>query len=423
MLRTKSPVVAFFPEASFGAALNCVGIAQALRNQGAKPVFICNAGFSGVFASYGFQEYVLPSSANGEGRDYWQSYVRRHLPNFDLSPIDQIETYVGPTWGAIVDTVIEAQTPLNDLLRRLQPDAVVLDNVIMFPAIAKLGCPWIRVVSCAETEIPDASVPPYLSGLAANDARQRTAFEERYLAAVSGAHRRYNAFRNELGLDALGAGLFLEESPHLNLLLTPSIVKRKRQKPLPDQRFTYLEGCVRTEGPFQAPRFPNHNGPLVYLSFGSLGAMDLQLLERMMAVFAKLPIRFLMNVGSLKDQYRAVPDNVFIDSWYPQPSVVSQADLFIHHGGNNSFCEALYFGKPSLIMPYCWDGHDNAQLAKEAGVGDNLHRSHWTDQQFVTAIESLLENEPMNRRLLDNSSKMKAASGAETAARKILSVI
>ena len=61
MTRKASPTIALFPEASFGAALNCVGIAQALRARGARPVFICHAGFSGVFADYGFQEYQLPT--------------------------------------------------------------------------------------------------------------------------------------------------------------------------------------------------------------------------------------------------------------------------------------------------------------------------------------------------------------------------
>ncbi|TIN35429.1 MAG: glycosyl transferase family 1, partial [Mesorhizobium sp.] len=44
MTRKASLTIALFPEASFGAALNCVGIAQALRARGARPVFICHAG-------------------------------------------------------------------------------------------------------------------------------------------------------------------------------------------------------------------------------------------------------------------------------------------------------------------------------------------------------------------------------------------
>ena len=425
MTRKASPTIALFPEASFGAALNCVGIAQALRARGARPVFICHAGFSGVFADYGFQEYQLPTDeplSDSERQSYWQAFVRRHLPHFRLSPIDQLETYVAPTWQAIVDTAVNAEAPLRQLLARLKPDAVVLDNVIMFPAIAAAGCPWVRVVSCAETELPDAEVPPYLSGMAADDP-QRAAFEARYLSASAPAHDRFNRFRADAGLGPLPKGLFLESSPDLNLLLTPAIVRRERAEPLDPARFVYLEGCVRSEGPFEVPVFPRNGGPLVYVSFGSLGAMDVGLIERMLAVFDRLPARFIVNVGGLRDAYRAVPDNVYLDAWFPQPSVVAKSDLFIHHGGNNSFCEALRFGVPSLIMPYCWDGHDNARRAEETGTGDHIGRDGWTEGVLERAILGLLADDPMRARLRDNAAQMALKPGTDVAAQAILSLI
>ena len=425
MTRKASPTIALFPEASFGAALNCVGIAQALRARGARPVFICHAGFSGVFADYGFQEYQLPTDeplSDSERQSYWQAFVRRHLPHFRLSPIDQLETYVAPTWQAIVDTAVNAEAPLRQLLARLKPDAVVLDNVIMFPAIAAAGCPWVRVVSCAETELPDAEVPPYLSGMAADDP-QRAAFEARYLSASAPAHDRFNRFRADAGLGPLPKGLFLESSPDLNLLLTPAIVRRERAEPLDPARFVYLEGCVRSEGPFEVPVFPRNGGPLVYVSFGSLGAMDVGLIERMLAVFDRLPARFIVNVGGLRDAYRAVPDNVYLDAWFPQPSVVAKSDLFIHHGGNNSFCEALRFGVPSLIMPYCWDGHDNARRAEETGTGDHIGRDGWTEGVLERAILGLLADDAMRARLRDNAAQMALKPGTDVAAQAILSLI
>ncbi|MGO4841740.1 glycosyl transferase family 1, partial [Rhizobiaceae sp. 2RAB30] len=121
----------------------------------------------------------------------------------------------------IVETAVAAETPLRQLLARLRPDAVVLDNVVMFPAVASAGCPWVRVVSCAETELPDEAVPSYLSGLPAEDGAGRAAFDARYLAAVAPAHTRFNQFRAGAGLKPLPAGQFLEASPDLNLLLTP----------------------------------------------------------------------------------------------------------------------------------------------------------------------------------------------------------
>ncbi|WP_245271309.1 nucleotide disphospho-sugar-binding domain-containing protein [Mesorhizobium sp. LNJC372A00] len=265
-------------------------------------------------------------------------------------------------------------------------------------------------------------MPPYLSGMGADDP-QRAAFEARYLAASAPAHERFNRFRADAGLAPLPKGLFLETSPDLNLLLTPAIVRRERAEPLDPKRFVYLEGCVRSEGPFEVPVFPRNGGPLVYVSFGSLGAMDVGLIERMLAVFDRLPARFIVNAGGLRDAYRAVPDNVYLDAWFPQPSVVAKSDLFIHHGGNNSFCEALRFGVPSLIMPYCWDGHDNAQRAGETGVGDHIGRDAWTEGGLERAILGLLADDAMRARLRDNAAKMALTPGTDVAAQAILSLI
>ena len=417
-----TPTIAFFPEASFGAALNCVGIARAVKARGARPVFICHAGFSGVFAEYGFQEYHLPVAGGPVPETYWQDFISRHQPHFNLDPADQIETYVAPTWEAIVETAEQAEAPLFALLQRLRPDAVVLDNVVMFPAIMRAGCPWVRVISCAETELPDSNVPPYLSGLPGDDRAHWQAFTDRYNAAVGPVHARFNRFRSRHGLPPLDAGQFLEPSPWHNLLLAPSILRHDREVGLDPARFTFLEGCVRQEAPFNVPEFATGDGPLIYVSFGSLGALDTALIKRLIAVFSEFPARFLVNVGAFREAYRAVPDNVILDQWFPQPSVVAKADLFIHHGGNNSFCEALYCGVPSLIMPYCWDGHDNARRAVETGTGKWLHRAHWTSEELAAAMRSALEDTEMRDRLGANARRMVPENGVNLAAERIIAV-
>ena len=416
-----APVIAFFPEASFGSALNCVGIAQQLQRSGAVPVFLCHAGFTGIFAEYGFKEYHLPGSANTsqQTEETWQAFVTTHLAHFNQTPLAQLTSYVAPTWEAIVDTAIQAEAGLETLLKRIRPNAIVLDNVIMFPAIANAGVPWIRVVSCAETEIPDPNVPPYLSGMAPDDP-SRPAFETAYLTATAPAHERYNQFRQSRGLPPLPAGQFLETSEHLNVLLAPSAIRHRRANPLPADRFACLEGCVREEARYDPPSLPVNEGPIVYMSFGSLGAIDTDLISRMIKTFAQLPARFFVNVGGFLENYQNVPDNVYLGSWFPQPSIVEQADLFIHHGGNNSYCEALYFGVPSLIMPYCWDGHDNASRARQTGTGEHMNRADWSAKQLGHMIEGLLSNREMQARLKRISLDMVADPGPSQAALRIL---
>lgn len=414
--------IALFPEASYGAALNCVGIAQELRRMGHRPVFICHPGFSGVFTEYGFGEYQLGDDTSAPATD-WNDFIERHQDAFRQSPFDQLQSYVGPTWDAIVDTAIRVEEPLRQLVARLKPDVIVLDNVVMFPAIANAGVPWVRVVSCAETEIPDPRVPPYLSGCSETPGEEWERFSARYREVTASAHRRFSAFLGQSGLRPPPPSVFLEPSPYLNLLLAPKIIRRKRRNALDEELFVFLDGCVRHEAPYISPRFASHNeAPLALISFGSLGAMDVAMIKRMIETFSKLPYRFLINAGHWRDDYRDVPDNVFIDDWFPQPSVVEQASLFIHHGGNNSFCEALYFGTPSIIMPYCWDGHDNARRAEETGVGLHLDRYGWSENELASAITSLMDDAAMRARLKDNAISMQKAAGVKRAAEAILKV-
>ena len=108
-----------------------------MRGEGADCIFICHPGFTGVFSSFGFREVHLPDPGRIPATgDYWAEFIGRHLPDFDLSPEDQLTTYVAATWEAIVDTVEDAEEALSETLRLLSPDLIVLDNVVMFPAIA-----------------------------------------------------------------------------------------------------------------------------------------------------------------------------------------------------------------------------------------------------------------------------------------------
>jgi UDP:flavonoid glycosyltransferase YjiC (YdhE family) len=107
---------------------------------------------------------------------------------------------------------------------------------------------------------------------------------------------------------------------------------------------------------------------------------------------------------------------VRIESWYPQPSVIKQMDAVIHHGGNNSFNECLYFGKPALVMPFVWDGHDNATRVQETGHGLHLHRANWTEEQLSGAIGKLLSDKEMVARLKATSAHMQSRHGPTKAA-------
>ncbi|MGF1593699.1 MAG: nucleotide disphospho-sugar-binding domain-containing protein [Kiloniellaceae bacterium] len=416
--------IAFFPEAAFGPALNSVGIAQACEKLGHKAVFLTDPGMAGVYAGYGFEEHMVNMSEPmppEEMAKYWSDFINGHIPNFNKTPYEQLDNYVKDCWEAIVETSIWAEKDLPGVLDKVKPDVICVDNVILFPAIKRYsrdkGKSWVRIISCSENEITDPDIPPHLSGCGENDRECFGKFESKFKQVVQPCHAKFNAFLKDCGEAPYELGEFFEASPYLNLLLYPEPVKFKRRNALDPARFQYLEGCVREEKPYEIPEFGAHNDkPIIYVSFGSLGSGDVDQLKRIIATVSKMPLRALVNVGDYKDQYGELPPNVHIESWFPQPSVIKQMDAVIHHGGNNSFNECLYFGRPALVMPFVWDGHDNATRVQETGHGLHMHRANWTEAQLQTAVNRLLTDKEMAAKLAKTSAHMQGRHGPTKAA-------
>ena len=421
MADTRVKTIAFFPEAAFGPALNSVAIAQAVSALGHRAVFLSDPGFLQVYQDYGFEALPVnlsePMPADKMAK-FWEDFINRHIPNFYKTPFEQIDTYVFECWTAIVDSARYAVKDLPATLRQAKPDLICVDNVILFPSIKQHGAPWVRIVSCSENEIEDPAIPPHLSGCGAADRLCHERFRSRFEQVIGPLHAQFNEFLREQGEAAYPLGQFFEVSPYLNLLLYPATMKFQRARPLPAAQFQYLEGCVRRDKPYTVPRFAKHDAaPLVYLSFGSLGTGDVPLMRRLIAALGRLPVRALVNVGSQRDQYTDLPGNVIVESWFPQPSVIPQVDLVIHHGGNNSFTECLLFGKPAIIMPFAWDGHDNATRIQETGHGFRMMRADWTEAQLAARIQDCLHDPALRARLAATSVHMRQQDGPTKAAR------
>ena len=413
-------IIAFFPEACYGPALNSVGIAQACEKLGHKPVFLTDPGLSGVYAKYGFEEHVVNMSepmSPEKMASYWTGFIDGHISNFNKTPYEQIDNYVKECWANIVNTSVWAEKDLPGILKKVQPDLICIDNVILFPAVKQYGVPWVRIISCSENEIPDPDIAPHLSGCSEGDHLGYRAFEESFNKAIGPLHESFNRFLADCGEAPYPLGQFFEPSPHLNLLLYPEPVKFKRRNPLDPKRYQYLDGCVRKEQPYEIPKFEKHNdAPIIYHSFGSLGCGDTEMINRFIRVLGELSYRVLVNVGDYLDSYRDLPPNVKVDSWFPQPSVLAQMDAVIHHGGNNTFTECLYFGTPAIITPYVWDGHDNATRVQETGHGLKMHRSNWTDEELARNLETVISDPKIRAKTAATSEFMQRFDGPARAA-------
>src|SRR5207247_4554551 len=148
--------------------------------------------------------------------------------------------------------------------------------------------------------------------------------------------------------------------------------------------------CVwATEGEWPALADLQGDGALVYLSLGSLGSADVDLMLLLVATLADSPHRFVVSKGPQHDQYE-LADNMRGAEFLPQATILPHVDLVITHGGNNTVTESFHFGKRMIVLPLFWDQYDNAQRVDELGYGVRLDTYAHAPDQLRAAVEGLL---------------------------------
>jgi UDP:flavonoid glycosyltransferase YjiC (YdhE family) len=93
----------------------------------------------------------------------------------------------------------------------------------------------------------------------------------------------------------------------------------------------------------------------------------------------------------------------------PQIKVLSVVDLVITHGGNNTFTETFFFGKPMIAMPLFFDQYDNAQRIQEKGFGLRLDPYVCEENELLECIERTLNDKTLALKLEKISKRIQSS--------------
>lgn len=416
--------IVFFPEGAFGPTNNCVGIGHILQQRGHRVVFIVEESFAGNLEAKGFEERLMrlgsaPAEPEAPGQ-FWIDFIRDTAPVFRKSTFDQITEFIQPTWQALIDGAKYVDERLVEIIDELRPDAIVEDNVVAFPALPASGRPWVRIVSCNPAELKDPLVPPFSSGLPAADTSDWPAFLAEYRRSHADMWADFDAYCRDRGAPGLADGElgpeFIHESPWLNLYVYPADADYERAHALAPT-WHRLESSVRaTDGSWELPdHLRDRPGKLIYLSLGSLGSADVELMQRLVDILGATDHRVIVSKGPLHEQIR-LPDNMTGEQFLPQPAVLPQVDLVITHGGNNTVTECFHNGKPMVVLPLFWDQVDNAQRVAETGFGRRFGAYDVTPEQLIGAIDELLADEALHARMATIAARLQANPGTVRAA-------
>ncbi len=412
----------FFPESAYGPTNNCVGIGDVLRRRGHRVVFIAEQSFEGTLEAKGFEEELVrlapASDADEDPGQFWKDFIRDTAPVFRKPTIEQLEGFIAPTFEALCDGARFVDEHLAEILDRVEPDVIVEDNVVSFPAVPASGRRWARIVSCNPAEIKDAEVPPTFSGYPVADRSGWAEYRSEYGRALGPLQASFNEFCVERGAPPLPELEFIHTSPDLNLWLFPSEVDYHRREALgPRPPWHNLEAAVRaTDEAWELPEpLAGADVRLIYLSLGSLGSADVELMRRLIGSLADAPHRVIVSMGPQHAQLE-LADNMAGAEFLPQASILPHVDLVITHGGNNTVTECLHFGKPMIVLPLFWDQYDNAQRIDETQFGTRLSTYEHEAAELTDAIDGLLADEALAEHLDAVSRRLRATPGTERAA-------
>jgi MGT family glycosyltransferase len=113
--------------------------------------------------------------------------------------------------------------------------------------------------------------------------------------------------------------------------------------------------------------------PLVYISMGTIFNHRPHFYRACFEAFGGAGYRVLMTTGNVDAASLGVaPENFELRQFVPQVPVLSQASLFLTHGGMNSVSEALWHEVPLLVFPQHGDQHLVAARVAELGAGLTL---------------------------------------------------
>lgn len=232
---------------------------------------------------------------------------------------------------------------------RVQPDAVLLDQIVSRPAHAAAeacGRPIGVIAHTAWSFVPEFDGPDRMHGAGYLD--QLARFDRILVFTVE-------------ELDDPGV-------PRL-----PNVV--------------HVGPMIENEGPDAGWTPPNQS--LVVVSLGTTDMGEGPMLQRVLDGLASVPVAVVATAGPHLDvRSLRVPANARVAGLVRHAALFPHADVFVGHGGHGGIMSALAFGVPIVTMPIDRDQPHNARLVERAGAGRTVPKDA-SPAEIAAAVEAV----------------------------------
>jgi hypothetical protein len=167
--------------------------------------------------------------------------------------------------------------------------------------------------------------------------------------------------------------------------------------------------------------WPGADGPLLYMTFGSVAAsigFFPDFYRAILAALADLPLRILLTLGEAGDPGRLepLPPNCHLERWWPQEQVMPRATAMVTHGGFATTMLGLSSALPVVLVPlFAMDQYAMARRIQAVGAGIALENGAAAPARVRLAVEQLLAGDAYfnaARRVADEIAQLPSPSAS-----------
>ncbi|MFI6392355.1 macrolide family glycosyltransferase [Nonomuraea sp. NPDC050540] len=182
-----------------------------------------------------------------------------------------------------------------------------------------------------------------------------------------------------------------------------------------DERFAFVGPCLGERSFLSDWTPPGDGRPIALLTFGTVASSRPDLFRTCVRAFGDLPWHTVVTVPEAVD-LGPLPANVEVRRWVSHMSVLRHADVAVTHGGMGTAMEALYWGRPTVIVPATAIDGPPARRVAELGLGRVVDPAELTPERLVADVLAVVSDDRVRQATAAMAREIREAGGTTRAA-------
>jgi MGT family glycosyltransferase len=185
-----------------------------------------------------------------------------------------------------------------------------------------------------------------------------------------------------------------------------------------DDRYTFTGHSLPADRPGTGSwSRPAGDGHVVLITLGTEKNDRPDFFENCGAAFADGGWHLVVTVGPGNLPAGPVPAHMEMHEWLPFNAVLPHVSAVVFHAGMSTMLEALSFGKPLVVVTYTPEDRVNGRRVTELGLGVEVPGAQATPERLRAAVEHVVGDLDIHRRVARMRLNLLAAGGPARAAR------